>query len=570
MKSDCLNKQFLIFGLFLAGYLFFSALLSGIYFLIGSSINKTILPLSIILAYVACKICFSRQKTLRPVLSGILFIAIAAAINIFIYDSTFDSIGYHCDIAVMMADGWNPIYEEPWNGSIWAKHYVKIIETIGASILVITGNVQSIKSVNFILWGSTLSIAWYTLSEILPNVSWKWRSAIVFIIASNPVVIRQIVSMYNDYAIWLETVLLFCSFAMMWKKPDRLASYALLFFTFSFAINSKFTHFFYSGLECLFFAVWCLIFKRYCILWKGVITVIAALVAGVLIIGYNPYVLNTVGYGIPTYPLGTDTVDIMTGNTPDMYAEDNRFVNFFKSLLSLEDSPWAIATGNFSLSGIRNCYASSMTVNGFGIFMAPMLLLGLALMALSRAKLKWWIIYLFMFMLSFCFEQSWWARYIPFLWFGIVFPVIISFTYNKQHVRLRKYLRYAILILCFVNAAISLSATILARLSYTEYINYIVATQHQIKTPLNVAGLNITMTQQLKERDVDFIEYPTPESLPETDNLFRFFGTNSFDAVIELPAADYPRAYKTPSSFIDKLIRFDERRYILAQESIPQ
>ena len=110
----------------------------------------------------------------------------------------------------------------------------------------------------------------------------------------------------------------------------------------------------------------------------------------------------------------------------------------------------------------------------------------------------------------------------------------------------------------------------MARLSYTEYINYIVATQHQIKTPLNVAGLNITMTQQLKERDVDFIEYPTPESLPETDNLFRFFGTNSFDAVIELPAADYPRAYKTPSSFIDKLIRFDERRYILAQESIPQ
>lgn len=567
------NRQVLAAGMFLLGTLFFCALICGICFLCGGTVNGTVFPLAMVLAAAVCVACFGGRDTVLPVVYGLIFIAVTALFSALVYDTTFDSFGYHNDIAVMLSQGWNPVTQDPPNGSIWAKHYAKLFETAGASVMALSGNLQSIKCVNFMLLGAALAVAYYTLAEYFSRISAGWRAAIVFVIAANPVVIRQTVSVYNDYAVWLETVLLACSFVMM--TGNRAGSrthdsrtalpaalpYLLLFFTFAISINTKFTHFYYVGVECLFFAGWCAAFRRWTVLRRGVITVLAAVVAGVAIIGYNPYVLNTLHYGIPTYPLGTDAVDIMTGNTPAMFDGGNRFVNFFKSLLSVSDASWAVVNGGCTLDGIRNSYVNTMTVNGFGVLMAPMLLLGLALMVLSRPKLRWWVVYLFMLVICFSFEQSWWARYIPFLWFGIVFPLVVSLVTPATYRRLRRCLCCILVALCAVNAAVSVAATAASRLSYTAYINYIVTQQHKSGKPLLVAGVTPTMCQQLRERNVRYEEYPTVSALPDTAALFRFFGTRTFTAVVQLPAADYPRAHRPSATLLDRLIRFPSRRY---------
>lgn len=563
MKSYRSNSKSALCGLFLLGFLFYTAIITNLYLFADYPVNKAIVPLSIILSSVTVFFLSADRKVfLTATTISILFIFLTAIVNTCIYDSTFDSIGYHYDISVMIAEGWNPIYQLPINGSIWARHYAKAIETIGSAMLSFTGNLQSVKCINFIFLASSLFTMWYSVSTVFPNISKKWKIALIFIAASNPILIWQLPSAYNDYCIWVETILLLSAFMLLWADYNNLSAYILILFTISLGINTKFTHFFYLGLECLFFAGWCLYFKRYKLIKNGFITVSGALIIGIFIIGYNPYVLNTINYSNPVYPLLTDRVDIMTGNTPEIYNNSNRVVNFTKSLLSLDEKPWALVKGDFSFSGISNSYANNMRVNGFGIFMFPMLVLGLMLMIINKPSAKWWIVYLSTFAMSMCFEQSWWARYIPFLWLAIVIPVVISLTGTRLNNRVNKHTRLLLLILCFINASLSVSATVIARLSYTTYINYVFSTQKELDKPINVAKLSISMRQQFKERDIKIIEHESISNLSNKEELFRVFGFDFFDSVMELPADDYPKLYEDSNNLLDKIARYNKRKYL--------
>ena len=93
-----------------------------------------------------------------------------------------------------------------------------------------------------------------------------------------------------------------------------------------------------------------------------------ALVAGLCLLGYNPYVINTLEYGSIVYPLGgaSADIDIMTGNTPAMYVGCNRFGNFFKSLLSVGDTSWALLNGGVTPGSLARAYSSDMRVMASG------------------------------------------------------------------------------------------------------------------------------------------------------------------------------------------------------------
>ena len=61
-----------------------------------------------------------------------------------------------------------------------------------------------------------------------------------------------------------------------------------------------------------------------------------ALIFSVCIIGFNPYVTNTINNGNPLYPLaGKDKIDIMTPNTPASFRYDGQFEKLIKSLLAM-------------------------------------------------------------------------------------------------------------------------------------------------------------------------------------------------------------------------------------------
>lgn len=548
-------------GLFLLCFLFYAALLTGIGLLVGFTVHWISVPVAAVLSALTVRLLFPRPDACIAALGGILFIAVVAWANSLVYDTAFDSMGYHYDVSVMMVNGWNPVSQPPFNGSLWAQHYAKVLEMIGAALLSFTGNLQSVKCVNFIFLAAALAVMWSALVRVFPAVSAKWRVWLLVLAAANPIVIWQLPSAYNDYCLWVETLLLLSAFVLLWKDAGCRYAYLVVFLTMALGINTKFTHFFYIGLECLLFAVWCLFARKIIVFKYGLLTVVAALVVGISLIGYNPYVCNTLDFPSPFYPLiGSPEVDIMTDNTPEMYSGGNRFVNFFKSLLSVEASPWGLVNGKATLSGIVQSYAQSMRVNGFGILMSPMLLLGFLLMWVNKPSRGWWVLYALVFALSFCFDQSWWARYIPFLWLALVVPVVLSLCSPARRSRTNRLLRGSLIVLCVVNATVFAGAACGARLAYTRYIDYVFATQHRINKPVHVVGLTAAMRQQFRERGVPVVEHECLEKMTDPKALFRVFGFDFFDAFMELPESDYPLLYRKPDNLLDRMARYDRRR----------
>ena len=118
MKSSHTSSYSFLFGTILFLYLFYSLLAAGICFIFDLKLSGAILPLSFVLACLSIMPCERRTGLLlRLWIPAAALIAALCIVNSFIYDSTFDSIGYHYDTVVMMAQGWNPFKEYPWNGS---------------------------------------------------------------------------------------------------------------------------------------------------------------------------------------------------------------------------------------------------------------------------------------------------------------------------------------------------------------------------------------------------------------------------------------------------------------------
>lgn len=313
MKRTVKNRFSEALGACSLALLFFMLLLSGCSFLLQLHINSAILPSSYILALCVTYAFFARGKAfLLASLTTLLTLIGSAIVCSLIYDNSYDTYGYHYNVVVMLVKGWNPVDSLPWDGSLWSQHYAKGLEMMQAAILAFTGNLQSTKCVNFIFVLAAASLAWSAIGKVFPTVSRLWKTTIVIMLVSNPVVICQLTTSYNDYALWVEMVIMTCALLLIWENSKTISPYLLLSMVFVIGINTKFTHFYYLGMECLFFAAWCLCTKKYFIILWGAVTVISAVLVGTLLVGYNPYVSNTAGYGNPFYPLLGGSVDIMS------------------------------------------------------------------------------------------------------------------------------------------------------------------------------------------------------------------------------------------------------------------
>lgn len=553
-------------GACLLAFLFFMLLLCGCSFHLKLPITYLTSPLSLILSFSLVYLFFARGKTFLLVsLTAVLLIIGSALVCCFIYDSAYDSYGYHNNVVVMIVKGWNPVYTDSWDGSLWSQHYAKGLEMMQAVVLALSGNLQSTKCVNFIFVLSAASLAWSTIDKVFSDVSVHWKTIITIMLVSNPIVISQLTTSYNDYALWLETVILACALLQIWKTYKIVSPYLLLCMVLVIGINTKFTHFYYLGIECLFFAIWCICAKRYSIISYGVITIIPAILIGIFLVGYNPYILNILDYGNPFYPLVGGEVDIMTDNTPAMFENGNRFINFIKSLFSIGDTEWGYFKWNFSSYDFLHTYSTDARVNGFGVVMAPVLILGIILMFITKANFKWWIVYLFCLVVTFSFEQAWWARYVPFLWTLTIIPVLTYATDKKKSNKPCKksggIIAYSIFSLVIINALLGCVVTCMARYSYTIYIDYIIDTQKAVGKPFKIANINFSFCQIFDERNVEYLKCENEELTSDTDQLFYIYELSGAPIIAELPMEDYPQLYATPTNIFEKLVNFPKRKY---------
>ena len=483
-------SNFLFFSaLFLLSFVFFNILVSSIGFILKISITKWSFFLSMIFS-VTLNIIYCGKKnifiTLFSIIVPLLIIFLAINLNAKFYDYTWDGNSYHKSTIGMMMSGWNPVYENMEefdykskfpigvkdNSYIWGNHYAKASHIFAANIGVVTGKIESGKSINTIsimmLFFLSLSILLYNTKKIFPSV----LLCICFITC--PTISSQLLTNYVDllvYIYFFTTILLFFAFEkfdLFQNSKTKLLVPFLM--TLVIAINIKFSLFAYAGIYCLGYYLWYLIRlknnaidKKFFILFT--ICSSLAVIIGVFVVGLSVYPKNFIKKGNPFYPLmGDGKIDIMTVNQPDYFKKKspiNKFViaTFSKSANISEASglkanykiPFSVYKSEFDVQ-----YACDLRISGNGMLFGGIIIISfLALIFVLKDvyendRVLFYLIAIPCFittLLIFTLGESWWARYFPQLHLLVFFPLLLLMINNKRMLNFL-FIILSVIVLC--------------------------------------------------------------------------------------------------------------------------
>lgn len=475
--------------------------ITNLLFIIKINITKFHLPIIFIISIIIY--CLFKKKTnvKRNVLSlllGLLIFTTAIFISGRCYDITSDGNTYHKLAVGALKNGWNPNYESVTNFNInkgnpfnvnkdnintkWVNHYAKGTETFGAVIYAFTNNIESGKAYTIIFMYIVFGIflAFFNKKKINILIS----LLLSFIIVANPITIVQSTNYYVDGVLMLSLFLIFYSCYKLSIGEKNKEIFLILGSSILWCINAKFTGLAYAGLFCLAFYIYWLIKafkkgKKY--FWKEfkiyTLFYIVTVIISILVVGFGSYAKNTLDYGHPLYPLkGKGHVENMVvKEQPKSFKNKNNAEIFLTSLFAkgVNVSP-SYSSENiqpelkipltFTKEELNNYSISDIRMAGFGPLFSGAFVISFVLFILTIIdfiKNKKWdlfvtfsIIFGISMLLILCLDGSYWARYIPYLYF---IP-IMAITYGLLNKKLKKYLSLIVLIILFFNSILVLNS----------------------------------------------------------------------------------------------------------------
>lgn len=456
------NVAFLIFCLFGSDLLF-----CGISVISGSAIAGWVFPCSLAVS-LALSLKSGNYKALGVFLAVCGLSLLANAIT---FDTTYDSISYHKPTVELLSGGWNPVYDNISEVSPWTIHYARAQELLSASLVSCGFAIETSKAFNLIVFIGVWCLLYSAIRTTFYYFTTRQCGIISAVLMLNPVVLSQLFTFYNDFFLYLEVISLISLFLLVLSK-HRHKSLASLYWMLGavtvLAINTKFTHFFFCGLVWFILFIYLVLKKNYKDLLPLLCVCCLAFIAGILIVGYSPYITNYIHYNDPFYPLLSNKVDIMTSNTPEFLRSDNRFTAFVKAQVSNPSDSWSVLKGDFSVSDLIQPSADSRTM-GFGFFFFIIFLCSIILMILSKTSFKLWTWFLLALLPITFFSQSWWARYIPMPWATAAIAIIASYIglANKKII----FFRRIIILLVIVSATIAFGRNTARRVYAHFHIN---------------------------------------------------------------------------------------------------
>lgn len=474
-------------------FLTLTLIMSGISFLAGQTLLP-IIPLASLI--VGCFVSW-RSGGWKSVVIMLIIIVLSFAVTLFTFDASTDSISYHKWAVYYLSHGWNPFYQDDPSGILWVMHYSKGQELLSASIATLTGVTETGRCINIIYFIACSILSYRFIQIISPTISKRHLLFVTLALILNPVSVAQLLAFYNDGflfpGITLLSLTLICYNNLTYHKGVFMTIAVMISIIL---INTKFTHFFYCGLTWVLFYIYQIWKKDFVKLWRMLLCGFAALVIGVVVVGWNPYITNTLQEKDPFYPLLSKKVDIMTRNTPDIYKNDTRFMAFIKAQVSTDDESWGLLKHPLSIKNYFSTRIDARTL-GFGPFFWLLLILSLVLVISSAPPRTFVIMFLISILCCFIFYQAWWARYAPFAWATIAISVYASYMKNKC-IRLRKI----ILLGVFVNISfVALRCNIPPIIHSLQLDNVKRISQHYSTLAINIENAPI-LEKQLKEKGI--------------------------------------------------------------------
>lgn len=465
-------------------------------FLLGGSVNGHLFIVYLLIAILVFCI-FSIENNIEKMTSILFFILVlvgSIALNIKVFDMSYDGSAYQEMAIGLLANGWNPTRmsaEEFVSLSdlelmgkihdIWIDHYANGTWTIASVIYAFTGYIEGGKAINI------LSII--AIFGILNYYVQKWKRCsffsyvISFLASVNPITLGQIFTNYVDGMLMLYLELGILAWFIILKendKRDKKIGFALLSCSIVFCANIKFTALFFIGIYTIVVYIIILLraFKENRL--KKVFVKLTSLLAAMVIlsvgvIGYSPYVTNCINEGNPLYPLiGKGKVDIMTDNQPDSFLRLNSIEKLGISLFSQVDNinanvdrkPQLKIPFSVSIEEIKQCSVDTR-VAGFGPWFGEIIVISGIVLSVNfgkriRKKQEINVYYVALLMLSVVlmlfFTGNWWARYSAYEYF-IVLAVLFIMEFRKGRIA-EKIFNVVFCLMLFVNTMFFLHGNI--------------------------------------------------------------------------------------------------------------
>ncbi len=400
---------------------------------------------------------------------------LAIGVSAVFYDLSWDGQWYHQVGIYRIAGGWNPL-KAPMetfanHNQLWVRHYAKGPWYMGAAMMAATHHIEWGKLVTWLAMDAALLAV---LGACLDAGMRRGRAvAIGALVALNPVVTSEIVSYLVD---GLMVCYLACTTAALFsgfRRPNRLVVFVGVVAAVC-SVNSKFTGLVYLCFITAGAGLYGLL-RRRDLFWRFAGLSLAALIVGTVVVGYNPYVTNTLHRAHPFYPLmGTQAHPSLSqqGNdqiekyeTPHNLMGRNRLVRFGYALFGrpgaqpYNNDPNARLMWPFVVSpkDLGEYRYHETRVAGFGPLFSGAFLISLLLavwlmfepgvprlvLVLGYAAL------VFSLLVS---VHTWWARYGPQMWWLPILPVVAVFRASRS--RAQTGVAWGLVAILLVNALI--------------------------------------------------------------------------------------------------------------------
>lgn len=439
-----------------------------------------------------------------------VLVAILAVINNLVWDSSYDSLAYHQENVIDLYKGWNPFYDSTNKKiNLWVMHYAKAPAIFAAALYKITGRIEAAKVLTMLL-PIILGILSFGAFNLLSK-NRKGLSIFAAIIAVlNPVIIGQSFSYYVDSSLGVYVLALLINlYLILFFEDLHFFKYFALTNIAVFLINIKFTGLAYAGAILLGFLILSFIYNKKSYNIKLIVFLICGLIFSVIILGFNPYVTNTINDGNPLYPLaGKGKINIMTDNTPLDYRYDGEFKQEYKSMIAFpnpQNFNGAPATSFTEMFGVNKAtlqYYSTTDarVRGFGVYsiiFIPLSFIGVLYLLITNKDRKMMLgglaTVILISAVAIAGGAFWWARYVPFLW---ALPLSVGFFMYLRKSKIIKVIGMCFLLLMFVNSAIIVPGAIYFKVQRSNQLkNYI------FSKPLIITENNFTPSFINKARE---------------------------------------------------------------------
>lgn len=441
MRKILYHADYTIISLAILLFVSLTSCLGYLQLLLGLSFAVPAVP---VIAFIVSAYFIWKKAQPSDVCVYALLMLVIGALEAYFMDVSWDGQVYHMQAVRSIVAGWNPYWSDDLSGvnaAVWVNSYPKATWIFGAELYQLTDSLNIGKMYQLLFAVANFLLVWDIAKQFIAKHTWRLIAA--FLLAFNPVVSSQLFAYYVDGVLYSSMLSIACV-AFLWSKEKENSKHApyvlLLLLLTAFLINLKFTGLAYAGLEWLGILSLFYIYRRRALI-SCLLASVVAIFFGVVVIGFNPYITNTMRHGHPFWPVrGEYTINVMGPGGDDEFLNQSRMLKLFEATfspsynhkMSMDQVHYKIP-GTVHTNEIRALSATDTRMGGFGIWFSLGLIFAVAgsivLLKSHKGKFTPWLMVIAWLLFSVMINpESWEARYAP--QFYVVF-LLMAFLVAK-------------------------------------------------------------------------------------------------------------------------------------------